>query len=59
MSAIDVMIYWCLWVLEILKVKGFDYSCIISLISKNKAINLMQNSEKVEHYKTWKIYVNI
>ena len=35
--------------------KGSDYCCIISLISKNEAINLMQNADltaKVEHYKT-------
>ena len=32
----------------------FDYRCIISVISKNEAINLMQNAdltEEVEHYK--------
>ena len=27
----------------ILNIKGSDYRCIISLISKNEAINLMQN----------------
>ena len=34
--------------IAILKIKGSDYRCIISLISKNEAINLMQNdlSEK-------------
>ena len=33
--------------------KGSDYRCIISLISKNEAINLMQNADltkKAEHY---------
>ena len=39
----------------ILNIKGSDYRCIISRISKNKAINLMQNADltkKVERYKT-------
>ena len=38
-----------------LNIKGSDYCCIISLISKNEAINIMQNAgltKKVEHYKT-------
>ena len=30
--------------IAILKIRGFDYQCIISLISKNEAINLMQNA---------------
>ena len=41
--------------IAILNIKGFDYPCIISGISKNKAIGLMRNAfltEKVEHYKT-------
>ena len=36
----------------ILSIKGSDYSCIIDLISKNEAINLMQNADstkKTEH----------
>ena len=28
-----------------LNIKGSDYHCIISLISKNEAINLMQNAD--------------
>ena len=36
MSAINVMI---------LNIKGFDYQCIISLISKNETINLMENAD--------------
>ena len=47
--------------IAILKIKGSDYRCIISLISKSKAINIMQNAdltEKKEHYKT-KIYYHI
>ena len=31
-----------------LKIKGSDYRCIISLISKNEAINLMQNADLTE-----------
>ena len=31
--------------IAILNIKGSDYSCIISLISKNEAINLMQNAK--------------
>ena len=48
--------------IAILNIKGSDYRCIISLISKNKAINLMQSADltkKAEHYKTSKIYFHI
>ena len=41
--------------IAISSIRGSDYRCIISLICKNEAINLMQNAdlaEKVEHYKT-------
>ena len=31
--------------IAILSVKHFDYRCIISLISKNEAINLVQNAD--------------
>ena len=31
--------------IAILNIKGSDYRCIISLISKNEAINLMQNAD--------------
>ena len=31
--------------ITILNIKGSDYRCIISLNSKNKAINLMQNAD--------------
>ena len=37
----------------ILNIKGYYYRCIISLISKNEAINLLQNADLTE--KTWKI----
>ena len=40
----------------ILKVKGSDYHCIISLISKNEAINLMQNAKKTKKSGTLKVY---
>ena len=55
----------------ILNIKGSDYRCVISLISKNEAINLLQNADwprKVEHYKKsenyklrkiWKIFRSI
>ena len=41
--------------IAILNIKGSDYGCIISLISKNEVKNLMQNAnltKKTEHYKT-------
>ena len=31
-----------------LSIKGVDYRCIISGISKNEAINLMQNTDVTE-----------
>ena len=34
--------------LAILNLKGFGYCCIISFISKNVAINLMQNADLIE-----------
>ena len=40
--------------IAILNIKGSDYCCIISGISKNEARNLMQNAnltKKSEHYK--------
>ena len=47
--------------IAMLNITGADYHCIISEISKNEAISLMQNAdltEKTEHYKT-KIYFHI
>ena len=38
--------------IAILNIKSFDYSCIISIISKNEATNLVQNADfiiKVKH----------
>ena len=43
--------------IAILNIKGSDYCCIISLISRNKVIHLMQNADltkKVEHYQKHK-----
>ena len=34
--------------IAILNIKAYDYYCIISLISKNEAINLMQNADLTE-----------
>ena len=34
--------------IAILNIKGSDYGCIISLISKNEAINLLQNADLTE-----------
>ena len=31
--------------IDILSIKGFDYHCIISLITKNEVRNLMQNAD--------------
>ena len=34
--------------IAILNIKDFDYCCRVSLISKNEAINLMQNGDLTE-----------
>ena len=34
--------------IAILNIKGSDYHCIISLINKNEAINLLQNADLTE-----------
>ena len=42
--------------ITILNIKGSNYRCIISLISKNETINLMQNADfikKAEHCKAY------
>ena len=41
--------------IAISKYKGSDYCCIISLISKNKAINLLQNADLTEKVGTLSI----
>ena len=38
--------------IAILNIKGSDYICIISLISKNEAINLLQNADLTEKSET-------
>ena len=38
--------------IAILNIKGSDYYCIISLISKNEAMNLMQNTDLTEKSRT-------
>ena len=38
--------------IAILNIKGSDYCCIITLISKNGAINLMQNADLTEKSET-------
>ena len=38
--------------IAILEIKGSDYRCIISLISKKEAINLIQNAALTEHTET-------
>ena len=38
--------------IAILNIKGSDYGCIISLISKNEAINLFQNPHLTEKTET-------
>ena len=53
MYAIDAMIYEsCLRALAILKIKNTDYLCIITEISKNEAINLMQKIDLTEKIET-------
>ena len=34
--------------IAVVNIKGSDYCCIISLISKNDAVNLMQNADLTE-----------
>ena len=38
--------------IAILNIKGSDYRCIISLISKNEAMNLLQNVDSTEKNRT-------
>ena len=49
------MMYMNLSEVAVLNIKGTDYHCIISGISKSEAINVMQSinmTKKAEHYKT-------
>ena len=46
--------------IAILDIKGINHCCIISLISKNETINLMQNTDltkKLEHHKAQKFII--
>ena len=38
--------------IAILNIKGSDYHCIITLISKNEPINLLQNADLAEKSET-------
>ena len=38
--------------IAILNIKGSDYRCVIRLISKNEAVNLMQNADLTEKSRT-------
>ena len=38
--------------IAILSIKGSDYRCIISLISKNETIKLMQNADLTKKIRT-------
>ena len=38
--------------IAILNIKGSDYRCIISLINKGEAINLMQNADLTKKSRT-------
>ena len=38
--------------IAVLNIKGSDYRCIISLISKNDALNLLQNTDLTVKSKT-------
>ena len=42
------MMHRNLYNIAILNIKGSDYCCIISLISKNEAIKLLQNADLTE-----------
>ena len=52
MYATDAMSYKMMSIslsnIAILNIKGSDYCCIISLISKNEAIKLLQNADLTE-----------
>ena len=39
--------------IAILNIKGSDYRCIVSSISKNEAINLMQNADLTKKSRTF------
>ena len=39
--------------IAILNIKGSDYCCIVSSISKNEAINLMENADLTKKRRTF------
>ena len=39
--------------IAILNIKGSDYCCIVSSISKNEAINLMENADLTKKWRTF------
>ena len=45
--------------IAILNIEGSDYRCIISLISKNEAINLLESADLTEKKGVFKILKNI
>ena len=45
--------------IKILNIKDSDYHCIVSLISKNETINLLQNADLIEKSGALKILKNI
>ena len=53
------MMYINLSDIAILNIKGSDYRCIISLISKNEAINLMENADLTEKNRTLQSIKNL
>ena len=38
--------------IAILNIKGSDYCCIISLVSKNEVVNLLQNADLTKNART-------
>ena len=51
-ECLDLLMSMNLSDIAILNIKGADYRCIISRISKSEAINLMQNTDLCEKCKT-------
>ena len=43
----------------ILNIKGSNYCCFIGLISKNEAINVMQNADLAKTFNYQKLYYHI
>ena len=45
--------------IAILSIKGSNYCCIISLTTKNEAINFLQNRDLTEKSGTYKVYIKM